>query len=191
MPDEMFQRGRRDAEADALDENFYQYYYNYRLGYDEVMRNRRRSHRQLILGRAGRRFVQLLPVLLILAVAGVFGYRYLYPSGGSASASLPATATPRPTLVPPTPTPPPTPIPELVLRADGFAVITGTTGVALLGRQAPGKDNPIVVRFPEGRVVKVLEGPQPANDMQWWRIELDGVSGWSAEPFLKPVPTPP
>ena len=189
MPDEMFDRGRRDAEADALDENFYQYYYHYRLGYDEVVRNRRRSRRQLLLARVGRRLLTLLPVLLITAGAAFAAYRYVNPSDDAAQVPAP-TSTPRPTVALPTREPLVSPTPELVLRADGYAVVTGTGGATLLGRRGPGRGNPALTRFPEGKVVKVLEGPQSADDMQWWRVELDGQSGWSAEPFLKPIPAP-
>ncbi len=191
MPSEMFERGRRDAEADALDENYYQYYYDYKLAYDEVMRNHRRTRRQLMLGRGGRLLLRTLPILLLLVAASYASYRYIVPAKTRAGIPTP-TRTPRPTLVPPTPRPAETPTLELALRPGSFAMVTGTDGAALLARKGPGKDKPVVARFPEGTTVKLIEGPQSANDLQWWRIELEGKTGWSAAPFLKPVkpPTP-
>jgi hypothetical protein len=193
MPSEMFERGRRDAEADALDENYYQYYYDYKLAYDEVVRKRRRTRRGLLLSRVRRGLLRALPVLLLVGGIGFGAYQYLGPGKDLASASAPtATPTPRPTLVPPTPRPPETPTPELALRVDGFAVVTGTQGAALRARQAPGtnKDD-IVARFQEGQTVKLLEGPQEATGMTWWRIELDGKSGWASAAYLQPVAPPP
>ena len=189
MPSEMFERGRRDAEADALDENYYQYYYDYKLAYDEVIRNRRRSRRQRLLARAGRLLIWLVPLLLLTGGVGYAGYRYVVPER-SATASPTTTPTLRPTLVPPTPRPDPTPTSELVLRADSFAVITGTQGAPLRARTAPGTDSDIVTRFPEGATVKVLEGPADASGMVWWRIEGAGQIGWASASFLQPVPAP-
>jgi hypothetical protein len=191
MPSEMYQRGRRDAEADALDENYYQYYYDYKLAYDEVMRNRRRTRRQLFAARLGRNLVRILPLLLLLAAASYMVLLYVDPSGEAASAgSATPMRTPRPTLPPPTPRPPATPTLELALRADSFAVITGTQGAPLRARNGPGTDQGIVTRIPEGSTVKLLEGPQEANGMQWWRVEIDGAQGWAAAPYLKPAPPP-
>jgi hypothetical protein len=191
MPSEMFERGKRDAEADALDENYYHYYYDYRLAYDEVVRNRRRSRRSLMLRRFGRTLAWALPVLLLVAGAAFTGYRYLVPPEDDAALAEPTTTpTPRPTLVPPTPRPDPTPTLELALRADAFAVITGTNGAPLRVRAEPGTDTGVVTRFAEGRVVRIVEGPQEVDGYRWWRVELDGQSGWSADAFLQPVEAP-
>ena len=190
MPSEMFDRGRRDAEAEALDENYYQYYYDYKLGYDQVMRTRRRTRRQLLLARAGRFLARALPILLLVTGMALAGYRYLNPTGDAAAGLATPTRTPRPTLVPPTPRPPATPTPEMALRADSFAVITGTQGAPLRVRTAAGTNNGIVLRIPEGQTVRVIEGPQEANDMQWWQVEIEGKRGWAAAPFLKPAPAP-
>ena len=191
MPSEMFERGRHDAEADALDENYYQYYYDYKLAYDEVVRSRRRNRRQLLMRRAGRGLLRALPLLLLFAAAGFAGYRYIAPSDEQAAAPAP-TRTPRPTLVPPTPRPPVTPTVALALRADSFAVITGTSGARLRARETPGTDkNDVVAAFPEGQIVKVLEGPREASGFAWWRVELDGKSGWAAATYLQPVAAPP
>ncbi len=190
MPSEMFERGRRDAEADALDENYYQYYYDYKLAYDEFMRNRRRTRRQLLLGRISRFLVRALPVLLVIGGAALAGYRYLDPSTETAAVPDPTATRVRPTLPPPTPRPTITPPAEPILRADGFALITGTQGAPLRARTAPGTESGLVMRIPEGTTVKVLGGPESANDMQWWQVELEGQSGWAAAPYLQAVPAP-
>jgi hypothetical protein len=184
----MYERGRRDAEADALDENYYHYYYDYRLAYDEVLRSRRRSQRQRILARAGRTLVWLLPVVLILGGGGYAAYTSLDPLHNLAASMPTPTRTPRPTLVPPTPIPAATPTPELALRADGFAVISGTDGAKLRARSGPGTDQTIVARFSEGQRVRIVEGPQDASGLTWWRIEADNQRGWAAAAYLKPVP---
>ena len=193
MPSEMFERGRRDAEADALDENYYQYYYDYKLAYDAVMRNRRRTRRGLLLSRARRGLLRALPVLLLLGGIAFAGYHYVGPGKELASAVAPTpTRTPRPTLVPPTPQPTVSPTPQPGLHVGGFAVITGTQGAPLRARQTPGTNkNDIIARFPEGQTVKLLEGPQEATGMSWWRIELNGQSGWASAAFLQPAAPPP
>jgi hypothetical protein len=195
MPSEMFERGRRDAEANALDDNYYHYYYDYKLGYDQVMHKRRRTRRQQQLSRMGYFLLRALPVMLLLIAASFASYRYIKPTKTAAIIPTP-TRTPRPTLVPPTPRPSPTtqpsssPTPSPGLGPNNLAIINGTRGAALLSRKEPGKDKPVVARFPEGKIVKLLEGPQEASGLQWWRIELDGKSGWSAASYLKPVPPP-
>ena len=190
MPSEMFERGRRDAEADALDESYYHYYYDYKLAYDEVMRNRRRSRRQLLLRRIGSSVVRLLPLLVLLAVGGFSAYRYTRPPAESRAVATPTRT--RPTLVPPTPRPLETPTLEIALRADSWAVITGTNGARVRVRQAPGTDkNDVIATFVEGQAVHVLEGPQEASGYTWWRVESDGKSGWVAAIFLQPVAAQP
>jgi hypothetical protein len=40
----------------------------------------------------------------------------------------------------------------------------------------------------EGSRLEVLEGPEQADDMEWWQLEAaDGIVGWAASDFLKPV----
>lgn len=191
MPSEMFERGRRDAESDALDENYYQYYYDYKLGYDDVIRKRRRTRRQLFFARISRTLVRLLPVLLLLGGLSVVGYRYAVERQRQLEAArIPTPTRVRPTLIPPTPRPRASPTAELALRVQGFAVIAGTEGAPLVARNGPGTDHPKVTSFREGQTVKLIEGPQDANGLQWWRVEGNGKSGWSAARYLKPVPAP-
>lgn len=192
MPSEMFERGKHDAEADALDENYYHYYYDYKLAYDEVVRNRRRSRRQIVLRRFGRNLLRLLPLFVVLGIGGFFAYRFLRPQVDQTAASPTPTSTPRPTLVPPTPRPLETPTAEIALRTDSWAMITGTNGARLRVRKLPGTDkDDVIATFEEGQTVHLLEGPQEANGYAWWRIEGGDKSGWAAATFLQPVAGPP
>lgn len=189
MPSEMYERGRRDAEADALDENYYHYYYDYRLAYDEVIRSHRRTRRQRVFSRAGRMLVWIIPVILILAVGAYTAYMRFEPLQNLLASAPTPTRTPRPTLVPPTPIPAATPTPELALRSDGFAVISGTEGAKLRARSGPGTDQAVIARFSEGQTVKIIEGPQEASGLTWWHIEADNQQGWAAATYLKPIPS--
>ncbi len=192
MPSEMYERGKRDAEADALDENYYHYYYDYKLAYDEVERKRRRSQHQRIARRVARWALIGIPILLIV---GGLGYTASRSGRFGAEASIvetpTVTPTLRPTLVPPTEVVVVTPTPEIALRPEAFAIITGTQGAPLRVRETPGTDkNDIVARFQEGDTVRILEGPQTANEMTWWRIEGQGKVGWASATYLQPVEPP-
>jgi hypothetical protein len=183
---DMWWRGHNDAQAgDPPNESFYHYYYDYKLAYDQVRREQRRSHMQRTLARTARRMAIIGPVLLAIVALGVWGWVSQQGNDATTAAEVVPTRTPRPTPRP-TLTPIP-PTPEPVLQADGFAVITGTGGVSLLVRSNPGTDASLVTRVAEGETVRILEGPQSANEYEWWRVEVNGASGWAAAPFLKPV----
>lgn len=187
---EMWWRGHNDALAgDPPHESYYHYYYDYRQAYDLARREQRRTQRQRALAQIGRRMTIIGPVLVLIAALAYGGWVMYGPDDSTETAALvEPTRTPRPT---PRPTlPPPTPTPEPTLRADGFAVVTGTEGAALRARTRPGTDTNVQTRFREGQIVKIIEGPQSADDLEWWRIEADGVSGWAAAPYLKPVEDP-
>jgi hypothetical protein len=189
---EIWWRGHNDALAgDPPNESYYHYYYDYKLAYDKTRREQRRNQRQRTLTNLGRRIVRFWPVVLIaLGLLGYGGWRLYQPEPPAVTQAVAVpTRTPRPTPRP-TLTPIP-PTPEPVLRPEGFAVITGTDGATLIGRSAPGKSAKIQTRFREGETVRILEGPQSADDLEWWRIEAGDTSGWAAAPFLKPIEAPP
>ena len=192
MPSEMYERGRRDAEADALDENYYHYYYDYKLAYDEVERKRRRSKQQRIARRIIRWALITVPIVLVLAgIAYTASRSSMLGADASITETPTVTATLRPTLVPPTEIIEITPTPELALQPEGYAIITGTQGIPLRARLTPGTDkDDIVARFPEGETVRVIDGPQSANDMTWWHIEAQGKQGWASATYLQPVAPP-
>ncbi|MFQ6014012.1 MAG: hypothetical protein ACE5NP_01040 [Anaerolineae bacterium] len=95
------------------------------------------------------------------------------------------------TAVPPTNTPQPTPTPPTEIAVGGYVRIVNTKGLDLRFRAGPGLNYITLVILPEGTVLKVLEGPQKADDFVWWRLESkDGVIGWAAQNWLQPVPPP-
>lgn len=179
-------RGHNDALAgDPPNESFYHYYYDYKLAYDQVRREQRRSHMQRTLARSARRMTIIGPVALVVIALGVWAWVNGRGAQSDTAALVAPTRTPRPT---PRPTLTPIlPTPEPVLQADGFAVITGTGGVSLSVRSNPGTGAKLVARAREGDTVRVLEGPQSADNYEWWRVDLNGTSGWAAAPFLKPI----
>ncbi len=188
---EMWWRGHNDALAgDPPNESYYHYYYDYKLAYDKTRRDQRRSHRRRVLANLGYQILRFWPVVLMsLGLLGYGGWMLYQPKRPAAQeAAVVPTRTPRPTPRP-TLTPIP-PTPEPVLRANSFAVITGTGGEVLRARTEPGTSAQITTRFREGQNVRVLEGPQTADNMEWWRIEADGLNGWAAAPFLKPIEQP-
>ena len=184
-------RGHNDALAgDPPNESYYHYYYEYKLAYDQVRRDQRRSRQQRLLTAFARRMLVIVPALLLLGGLGYAGWRVYGPAPSQVQqeAVVAPTATPRPT---PRPTlPPPTPTPEPFLRADSFAVITGTEGAPLRARTEPGVNAGIKTRFREGQNVRVLDGPQAADGRDWWLVEADGEQGWAAADFLKPIDAP-
>lgn len=191
---EMWWRGHNDALAgDPPSESYYHYYYDYRLGYDLTRRDQRRTQRQRALAALARRMVVIGPILLVLLGVG-YGAWTLYRPDQSATeaADIQPTRTPRPTPRPTLTPAMPTGTPVPALQINGFAVVADTEGAALRARARPGtsSDIPIQTRFREGQTVKVLEGPQSADGLEWWRVEADGVSGWAAAPYLKPVEPP-
>lgn len=184
---EMWWRGHNDALAgDPPNESYYHYYYDYKLAYDQVRREQRRSRWQRSFATIGRILVIVTPIALVL---GYFGYGAWNTSRPDPERTQQAivvpTRTPRPT---PRPTlPPPTNTPEPALRPDSYAVITGTQGAALRARSGPGLKEATVTRYREGQTVHILEGPQVVDNLEWWRVEADGQGGWAAGTYLKPI----
>ena len=81
----------------------------------------------------------------------------------------------------------------------GYVQVTGV-GEDMLGlRYGPGIDYARVELLADGTVVKVIDGPQQADGLWWWHLELsDGTLGWAADEWLvataaptgTPTPTP-
>jgi len=55
---------------------------------------------------------------------------------------------------------------------------------------APGRTNDAIVCLADGQKVTVLEGPQPADNLQWWKVKTNLGDGWAAEDYLTPEPQP-
>ncbi len=148
------------------------------------------------LSRPGRRLIPWLFALLILLSSvtyiawkahlslGEFVIATLTPTPGQDITSTPSpTLTVRPTHRQPTRTVPPGEI------GIGAQVVVATGGGQRLNiRQAPGTDAAIVARVDPGTRLEVLDGPRTASGYTWWHVRSpDGVTGWAAENWLKPV----
>lgn len=48
-------------------------------------------------------------------------------------------------------------------------------------RAMPGKDGELVGQIPEGGQFTVMEGSTCVENMFWWRVDYDGLDGWTAE----------
>jgi hypothetical protein len=97
--------------------------------------------------------------------------------------------------VPPQPTQVPTPpVPTDRLAPNGWAQVTGT-GSALIVRAEPSRQAGRVGRLPDGSRVHIVEGPQEAGGIMWWRVDQfdpndPAKSGWCSGDFLAPIPPP-
>ncbi len=83
---------------------------------------------------------------------------------------------------------PPPDVDQGPISAGGYAEVqgTGTLGVRL--RTGPGLNYTTNKVADEGTRFKVLEGPQQADEFQWWRLQTqDGTIGWAAGTYLRPV----
>ncbi|MBL8154146.1 MAG: SH3 domain-containing protein [Anaerolineae bacterium] len=84
-----------------------------------------------------------------------------------------------PTLAPIVFTPTPTPAPRITIGST--VVVIGDRGINV--RLGPGTDQGVVDVADPGDQFIVLDGPQPANGLNWWQLRsLDGsITGWAAE----------
>lgn len=69
--------------------------------------------------------------------------------------------------------------------ADQYAKISREVGEVNL-RRSPGYVNKndqddVIVKIPTGATVKLLDGPQEADGLNWWYVEWSGYKGWIAE----------
>jgi tetratricopeptide (TPR) repeat protein/uncharacterized protein YgiM (DUF1202 family) len=71
---------------------------------------------------------------------------------------------------------------QLALVIGQEAVVTSTEGDLLRIREGAGRSFEIIVQLEPGTVVTILEGPQIADDLSWWKIRTaDGTEGWAVE----------
>lgn len=75
----------------------------------------------------------------------------------------------------PTPTPQPAPIPDRVIGLRR-AVVND-----LRVRAAPGLGGDVIGTLQEGEVVALIAGPEAADGLNWWRLEVGSLVGWAAE----------
>lgn len=71
---------------------------------------------------------------------------------------------------------------QLSLLVGGDAVVTSTEGDTLRVRAGAGRGFEVIAQLEPGTLVTLLEGPQIADDLSWWKIRSeDGVEGWAVE----------
>jgi zinc-ribbon domain len=76
-------------------------------------------------------------------------------------------------------------LPENGSSVDQSATISREVGEVNL-RRSPGYANKndlddVIVKIPSGATVKLLEGPQIMDRLNWWYVEWNGYEGWIAE----------
>lgn len=89
------------------------------------------------------------------------------------------TETPTPTITPsPTPMVCPGVLPSRLVIGDVAQITPGDPNTL---RSAPSLSGARVGRIPAGSRIVVLEGPECADNYAWWRVNHDGIEGWTAE----------
>jgi len=103
---------------------------------------------------------------------------------------LPATAwTPSPaqsTPIPSTSTPIALACPNALptrLQVGGYAFVSLDPPLSNRVRNGPGPDNRIIGDIEPGEAMKILKGPECAQDRLWWEVQAleGGLTGWTAE----------
>lgn len=91
-----------------------------------------------------------------------------------------------PTLAPVTQTPAPSVTAQPIETKWMKVTDTGSLGLRL--RNGPGLSYETAGVFGEGTELQVIDGPQEADGIQWWKLKSgSGEIGWAAGDFLKPV----
>ncbi len=168
---EMYERGAADAEHDSLNSFYYQHYYYYRKGYNDVRRQLHRSPLRLVIGS-----------LLALGAALLLGYALfgatrsaLAPNESPApSASTARTSSDRNGE-------------QAALQVGQHATVVNTGAVSLRLRAEPRLDAEVVTRLEDGERVLLLDGPVAADGYTWWQVEHATGTGWGAAQGLDGV----
>lgn len=144
----------------------------------------------------------LLPAILIggaIGLCGAIGFAVWVGLGGpgrspaAQPAAIVVSVTPSPIVPTPTASPTATPPPlPAGLTIGGYAQVNGTDGDSLRLRSDPGLQTTTLGTVPEGVVLLILDGPRPADNINWWRLRnlVDGGEGWAAELYLIPARAP-
>lgn len=102
---------------------------------------------------------------------------------------------PAPTTTPPAPTLTATPTrPAVVTSSVPVVCAQGMPGRLIVGqygqvtpgvpnnvREQPGTSSKYLGEIPPGGLFKVLDGPRCASGMAWWRVDYNGLIGWTPE----------
>jgi hypothetical protein len=101
-------------------------------------------------------------------------------------------------LIPPTatvsllPVPTATALPNTI-AVGGYVMITGTEGLGLRLRSAPGLQSELLFLGNDSEVFKVKDGPVQADDKTWWYLVAPydtNRTGWAASDYLTVVAAP-
>lgn len=154
------------------------------------------------------------PLAILVAIAAflIVWFGFVAPSLRGAPAATPTpTPTvqptqPAPTGLPPIPptgvvtpqvtpavvstrTPAPIPTPSGSIAVGSKVKVAGAGADKLRLRSGPGVNYTTIALVEDGREFEVLEGPQAANNYQWWRVkDSQGTIGWAAANWLQPIP---
>jgi uncharacterized protein YgiM (DUF1202 family) len=69
--------------------------------------------------------------------------------------------------------------------AAGAEVVVDTDSLNL--REKPGATQKVITSLGTGIGAKVIDGPETANNMNWYKLETEHGTGWSIETFLAPA----
>jgi hypothetical protein len=163
---------------------------------ERIKQARRQS--SFIHSRNGRIVIVAGALLLLALLAfGVFTYMRDQQKKEAAAFVPPATAT-RPAPTPtglgdatPTPLVTPTPVPPAVgvIGTNGWVAVTVSGNLSL--REAPSRTAKRLAILPNGTKGRVVDGPQDADGITWWKIDVpDKGIGWSSGQYLEAT-TPP
>ena len=148
--------------------------------------------------------VTLVSIVIALAIARAFLLRPPLQNAETSPSLIiltaPPTSAPTETAVLPTPTVVPTftpiPTPDNATAPDEVAVgyyaqVSGTGDAGIYVRGGPSTSNAFITIADEGTLLLVIGGPESANDLLWWQVEMDdGTQGWAAGLFLVPAAAP-
>ncbi len=75
---------------------------------------------------------------------------------------------------------------------EGFARVANSDGDPVRIRTDPSRDGSIISKFAEGTTVAVKDGPVvDAEDITWYNISADGITGWMMAQYLVQADAPP
>ena len=164
--------------------------------FEEVPQQRRARKK-----RSGLPLWPLVVLVLLIAVVFISLWNPFTPSTQPTPVEVLPTATPAlptpvvfPTATPtPKPTSTPTPSVPTEVGVGVYVKVVNTEADGLRYRWGPGM-NTVTKKFIEdGAILKVLDGPEEADGLTWWRLEDPAEAdeelkiGWAADEWLEPT----
>ncbi|HEX3246153.1 MAG TPA: 3D domain-containing protein [Chloroflexota bacterium] len=73
------------------------------------------------------------------------------------------------------------------LQEGSIVTVSGTAGEGLRVRSDSGTASRVLTTIKEGQRLEILDGPVKANDLDWYKVKANGVTGWSNGKYLVPV----